>query len=186
MSWESCLVAVYSPDGPAEDAVRRLEQRGFPAGQVHLIGRARQDGSPTSGSITPEAAAKAPAPVQESAAGVFGRLLGAAAVLIPGVGPRLLADRAALALLDALDRCVDDVALIAWRRWLQFVGVPTEHAAAYAERLRARSCLVVALGSAQEEAGAEAVLRRTEPGQLDVFRGSAPTTGVHSDNLRAW
>jgi hypothetical protein len=167
MRWNNVLVAIYSQSAQAANAAGRLKYSGFPVDQVQLIEPSRRRTAQQVGS----AAAK------ESVASAFGRMIGAAAIVLPGVGHRLFFDQAGLTVLNGVDRFVDDLTEAAWCRWLQFVGLPREKAVYSAARLRTGCSIVAAWGSAQQVSQAEVVIRRTEPIKTDLSETSKRLVG---------
>ncbi len=87
----SSIVAVYSDHADAESAVRRLHEAGFAMGDLSIIGRDFQVSEEPTGFVSAGDYAKAGAGTGAWFGGLFGLLVGAAFLIIPGVGPVVIA-----------------------------------------------------------------------------------------------
>jgi hypothetical protein len=181
MNRESCLVAVFSQAGQAEEARRWLTRWGFPSGKLDVIEGVPGRDPHSDGAVRSDGARKPTAPGKESARSVWGRLVDAVAFLLPGVGEKVAAEKSALSVLDHLDRWVDFAGHHARRRLLKFAGVPHEQCAHYSDLIWAGNSLVIALGSADEVTAAKDVLRLAEPGELNVYPGDVSMTDGFSE-----
>ncbi len=107
----SSIVAVYPDHAAAEKAIQQLHEAGFAKCDLSIIGRDFQLREEPVGFISPGDYAKAGAATGASFGGLFGLLVGAAVVLIPGVGPVIVAGPLAAALLAGVEGAIAGTAL---------------------------------------------------------------------------
>ena len=100
--------------------------------------------------------------------GIFGLLVGAAFIWVPGVGPLVVAGSLASVLLGGLEGAVGGAALTGLLGWLTALGISKEHILKYEEHVKAGKYLVVAHGSADDVNKAKAILEKTKPVELAV------------------
>lgn len=151
---EQCVVAVYDEFAKASAAVQTLERSDFPSDQVSMA----------TGSLPPEMKVEqalkygdqttADSVKGAGIGGLIGMLLGTPLLLIPGVGPLLLAGPAFTAATGAIVGGF----LGAMTGW----GVHEDHLAGYEQAVRDGKILVVAGGDPEQVAEAKSVLESTE------------------------
>jgi hypothetical protein len=91
MSQENSVVGVYSHIDEAEDAVRKLGEAGFPIQHVSIIAKDLGTEKKVHGFVTSCDVAKSSARTGAWVGGIFGLLVGAAFLWVPGVGPLIVA-----------------------------------------------------------------------------------------------
>jgi uncharacterized membrane protein len=162
------VIGVYDNLSEAEDAVRALHERRFPMTQVSIVARDLESEKEVHGYITASDVAKSGAATGAWVGGLFGMLVGAAFIWIPGFGPVLVAGPLAAGLLGAIEGIVAGAAsggllgaLIGW-------GVSKQHITKYEEHLKGGRYLVIAHGGAEEVAKARDILEHTEAHELTV------------------
>lgn len=158
MSQENSIVGVYENMVAAEAAVRVLDQGGFPVNQISIIGQNLQSEKEVHGYITTGDVAKSGAGTGAWMGGIFGLLIGAAFIWVPGFGPLIVAGPFAAALLGGVEGAVAGAAgggllgaLVGW-------GVSKQHIVKYEEHLKGGKYLVIAHGSQEEIEKAKSVL----------------------------
>jgi hypothetical protein len=102
MNQESSVVRLYPTVDVAEEAVRKLGQGGFPIQDVFLITKDLGTEKKVPGFVTPCDVAKSAARTRAWVGGIFGLLVGAVFVWLPGVGPLILAGSLTSALMGGL------------------------------------------------------------------------------------
>ena len=105
------IVAVYPDHAAAEKAVRQLHKAGFAMHDLSIIGRDFQMTEEPVGFISAGDCAKAGAETGAWFGGLFGLLVGAAFLILPGVGPVVVAGPLAAALLAGLEGAIAGTAL---------------------------------------------------------------------------
>src|SRR5262249_49478980 len=125
------------------------------------------------GFVTSCDVAKASARTGAWVGGLFGVLVGAAFVWLPGVGPLVVAGSLTSALLGGLEGAVAGAAFTGVLGWLASLGISKQHILKYEESVKAGRYLVIAHGSPDEVKKARQALTDTKPEQLDVHNLSA-------------
>jgi hypothetical protein len=173
MSQESSVVGTYTHIDQAEEAVRKLGQSGFPIQHVSIIAKDLGTETKIHGFVTPCDVAKSSARTGAWVGGIFGLLLGAAVVWIPGLGPLVVAGSLTTALLGGLEGAVAGAATAGVFGWLASLGISKQHILKYEQSVRAGKYLVIAHGSPADADKARTVLAGTGPAELDVHGQAA-------------
>jgi hypothetical protein len=155
------VVGVYDSMDAAEAAVRTLAQSNFPIQQVSLVSQNLHSERTVHGFITTGDVAKSGAGIGAWTGGLFGLLVGAAFLWVPGVGPLLVAGPLAAALLGGIEGALAGAAggglLGALAGW----GISKEHILKYEDQIKGGKVLVIAHGSAEDVANARSILERS-------------------------
>jgi len=158
MSQENSIVEVYENIAAAEDAIRMLDRGGFPMKQISIVGQDLQSEKEVHGFITTGDVAKSGAGTGAWAGGLFGLLMGAAFIWMPGFGPLVVAGPFASALLGGVEGAVAGAAgggllgaLIGW-------GVSKQHIVKYEEHLKGGKYLLIVHGSQEDIDKARSIL----------------------------
>jgi len=99
-------IATYPDHESAEDAVRQLQKAGIPMQNLSIIGKDFETVEKPVGFVTTGDVAKGGAKVGAWTGGIFGLLVGAAFLILPGVGPVVIAGPLAAALLGGIEGAV--------------------------------------------------------------------------------
>src|SRR5580693_8651757 len=118
MSYENSVVLVYSHLDEAEAAVKKLGEGGFPIQHVSIIAKDLGNEKKVHGFVTSCDVAKSTAKTGAWVGGIFGMLVGAAFLWVPGVGPLIVAGSLASALLGGLEGAVAGAAFSGTLGWL--------------------------------------------------------------------
>ena len=100
------MVGVYAHIDQAEDAVRMLGEGGFPIQHVSIIAKDLGTEKKVHGFVTSCDVAKSSARTGAWVGGIFGLLVGAAFLWVPGVGPLIVAGSLASAVLGGVEGAV--------------------------------------------------------------------------------
>lgn len=168
MSQESSVVCLYPSVDAAEEAVRKLGQGGFPIQHVSIITKDLGSEKKVHGFVTSCDVAKSAARSGAWVGGIFGLLVGAALVWLPGVGPLVVAGSLTSALMGGLEGAVAGAALSGVLGWLGSLGISKQHILKYEESVKAGKSLVVAHGTVEDVKKAEAILAGTSPAEINV------------------
>lgn len=169
MAEQSSVVAVYPDHASAEDAVKALEGAGFSLNHISIMGRDFQVSETPIGFVTTGDVAAQGASAGAWAGGIFGLLMGAAFLILPGVGPVVIAGPLAAALLGGVEGALAGAAIGGIAGALVGLGVSKEHAIKYETELKAGKFVVALRGTPEEVARAQETLRG----------GTAETTEVY-------
>ena len=173
---EQCVVGTYEQMSNAEEAVQRLQEGGFPVEKVSILARDFQSEKKVHGYVTACDTSKAGAKTGAWFGGLFGILVGAGFLWIPGLGPLLVAGPLAAVLLGGVEGAVGGAAFGGLLGGLSGWGISKKHILKYEEQLKAGKYLVVAHGSGKELGKAQSVMRATEPCELDMHAEPATET----------
>jgi hypothetical protein len=156
---QQSIVGVYDTLSQAEDAVRTLNRAGFPIQQVSILARDLTSERQVNGFLTAGDVATQGVSTGAWLGGLFGLLVGAAFIWVPGFGPLIVAGPLAAAIVGGIEGAVAGAAgggllgaLIGW-------GVSRDHVLKYEERLRGGQYLLVAHGTDSQVAQAGEILR---------------------------
>lgn len=163
---KSTVVGVFKTADEAEDAIRALDSAGVPIDRVSLVAKDVQSEKRVHGFVTSCDVAKAAAGTGAWLGGLFGLLVGAAFLWVPGVGPLVVAGSLTAALLGSVEGAVAGAAGAGLLSWLASLGISKEHILRYEEAVKAGKYLVSVQGSAAEVEKAQGVLQRHHAGEL--------------------
>src|SRR5580658_8857508 len=127
MSYESSIVVVYSHLDEAEEAVKKLGEGSFPVQRVSIIAKDLGTEKKVHGFVTSCDVAKTSAKTGAWVGGIFGALVGAAFIWVPGVGPLIVAGSLASALLGGIEGAVAGAAFSGMLGWLASLGISKQH-----------------------------------------------------------
>lgn len=164
---EHSVVGVYGRLDEAEDALRALGDSGFPINNVSIIARDLSDERRVHGYITSSDVAAEAASTGAWLGGIFGLLVGAAFVWLPGVGPLVVVGSLASGVIGGVEGAVVGAAFTGLLGWLIGLGISQDKALKYEEFIRAGKFLLVAHGPAEDAHKAREVLEGSGPEQLD-------------------
>jgi hypothetical protein len=170
---ENSVVGMYTNLDAAEDAVRQLGQGGFPIQHVSIIAQDLGSEKKIHGFVTACDVAKSSAQTGAWVGGIFGVLVGAAFLWVPGVGPLVVAGSLASVLLGGLEGAVAGAATTGLLGWLMGLGISRKHILKYEQHVKAGKYLLLAHGSPDEVAKAKQILTATKPTELDVHGPTA-------------
>jgi uncharacterized membrane protein len=166
------VVGIYDTMSRAEKAVQRLDQAGLSIKQVSIIARNLESEKRITGFVTTGDVVKATASIGAWTGGVFGLLVGAAFLWVPGFGQLIVAGPLAAALLGSLEGAAAVGATASVLGALIGWGVSKRHILKYEQSVGAGKFLVVYHGSASEVRQANDVLKETEPSSLQTHSQS--------------
>jgi uncharacterized membrane protein len=168
---EVSVGCVYDSMSQAESAIWKLSDGGFPITQISVVARNLESEKEVHGFVTAGDVAACGATTGAWMGGLFGLLIGAAFLWVPGFGPLLVAGPLAAALLGGVEGVVAGAAggglLGALVRW----GVSKQHILKYEERIKGGEYLLIAHGKPGEVAKAKSILEDTGATELTVHEG---------------
>jgi len=156
---------------------REIEQRRISNQQVSIVAQDLESERQVHGFVTAGDVAKSGAGTGAWVGGLFGLLIGAAFVWVPGFGPLLVAGPLAAMLLGGIEGAVAGAAgggvlgaLFGW-------GISKKHILKYEEVVKGGKYLVIANGSEDEVKKAHSILDQTNADELNLH---ASSEAVHS------
>jgi hypothetical protein len=164
---EHSVIGVYKRLSEAEAAVRSLGDGGFPIQNVSIVAQHLADERRVHGYVTACDVAKSSAATGAWVGGIFGLLVGAAFLWVPGVGPLVVAGSLAAVLLGGVEGAVAGAAASGLLGWLLGLGISREKILKYEAAVRAGKFLVIARGPADAAERGRAILAGSGAEQLD-------------------
>jgi uncharacterized membrane protein len=162
------VVGIYHTMSAAEEAVHTLDRAGFPLKQVSIVAQNLESEKEIQGYITAGDVAASGAGTGAWVGGLFGLLVGAAFIWVPGFGPLLVAGPLAAVLLGGVEGAVVGAAsggllgaLVGW-------GISKQHILKYEEKVKSGKYLVIAHGDAETVSKAHTILEGTNVEELVV------------------
>jgi hypothetical protein len=166
----SSVVAVY-PDHPsAEHAVRQLHHEGFALADLSIVGRDFQTSEEPIGFVSAGDYATAGAKTGACFGGLFGLVVGAAFLVLPSVGPIVVAGPLSAALVAAIEGALAGTALGSLAGALVGWGVPRDRALKYETQVKGGKFLVIVRANREVAARARNILAPQSPDQIDVYK----------------
>ncbi len=170
----SSIVAVYPDHAAAEQAIRQLHHAGFAIGDLSIVGRDVQVSEEPTGLISPGDYAKAGAGAGASVGGLLGLLVGAAVLIIPGVGPVVVAGPLVAAVLAGVEGAIAGTALGGLAGALVGWGVPKDRAIKYETHVKGGKFIVVVRGVPEVIERARSLLGQHMPEHLEAYDPIGP------------
>jgi hypothetical protein len=170
---DQSVVGVYKRLDQAEEAVRALGDGGFPIENVSIIAQDLSDERRVHGYITSGDVATEAATTGAWVGGIFGLLVGAAFVWLPGVGPLVVVGSLASVVLGGLEGAVAGAAVTGLLGWFIGLGISQEKALKYEEFIRAGKFLLVAHGPAEDAQKAHKALTGSGAEHLELHEAAA-------------
>jgi hypothetical protein len=166
---ESSVVAVYRDQTAAEHALRKLHEAGFATSDLSIVGRDFQISEQPIGFINAGDYASAGAAAGAWFGGLLGLCVGAAFLVLPGVGPVVVAGPLATAFLAGIEGALAGTALGSLAGALIGWGVPKDRALKYETHLKGGKFLVIARAEAQAIGRARDLLDPHHAEQIEFF-----------------
>jgi hypothetical protein len=169
----SSIVAVYPDHAKAEHAVRQLHQAGFPLGDLSIVGRDFQVTEEPFGFISPSDYAKVGAETGAWFGGMFGLFIGAGFLILPGLGPIVVAGPIAASLLAGIEGAMAGTALGSLAGALVGWGVPKDRALKYETLVKGGKFLVLVRSVPEVVARARSLLAPKKVDHVEVYEPPA-------------
>jgi hypothetical protein len=170
------VIGVYDNMPKAEDAVRALGTGGFPIEQISVVAQDLQSEKQVHGYVTTGDVAVDGAATGAWMGGLFGILVGAAFMWVPGFGPLLVAGPLAAMLVGGIEGALAGAAggglmgaLVGW-------GVSRKHILKYEEHVKGGKYLVIAHGTSDQVMTARDILRQTNVEELNLHTAAVAET----------
>lgn len=165
------VVGIYKTLDEAEAAVHQLAQSQFPINQVSIVSSGLQSEKDIHGYVTQGDVAKTGAGTGAWMGGIFGLLVGAAFLWVPGVGPLIVAGPLAAALMGGAEGAAVGAGAGGLLGALGGWGVKKQHILKYEDAVKADQYLVVAHGTSADVSHAQSILATTASTSLETHQG---------------
>ncbi len=175
---ENSVVAVFGEHSGAENAIRELKKAGFDIRRFSIVGRDFHTEDNVVGFYTTGDRMKYWGKMGAFWGGLWGLLVGAAFLIIPGVGPVVVAGPVASWIIGALEGAIFVGGVSVLGAALVSVGIPRDRALKYESSVKAGKFLLISHGTPAEAERVRNVLDATEAEMVDVDRVPSTTTRV--------
>jgi hypothetical protein len=170
----SSIVAVYPNHDAAERMVRHLHEAGIPLSDLSIVGHGSQTTEEPVGFVSESDYATAGAATGAWFGGLFGLCVGAAFLVLPGVGPVVIAGPLAAALLAGIEGAVAGTALGSVAGALIGWGIPKDRALKYETHVIGGRFLVIIRAEPEVVNNIRNMLDHEAPAQVDVYGQTKP------------
>jgi hypothetical protein len=167
---ENSVVAVFGEHSGAENAIRDLKKAGFDIRRFSIVGRDFHTEDNVVGFYTTGDRMKYWGKTGAFWGGLWGLLVGAAFLIIPGVGPVVVAGPAASWIIGALEGAIFVGGVSVLGAALVSVGIPRDRVLKYESSVKAGKFLLISHGTPAEAERVRNVLDATEAEMVDVHR----------------
>lgn len=166
---QSSAVAIFTDHSGAEGAIRDLKKAGFDITKLSLVGRDYQAEDGVVGFYKTGDRMKYWGKLGAFWARAWGQLAGAAFLIIPGVGPVLVAGPMASWVIGALECAIFVGGLSAFGAGLISLGIPRDKALKYESSVKAGKFLLISHGTDEEAIRVKPILEMTEAEEIGVY-----------------
>lgn len=170
---DQSVIGIYASMENVEKAINALSQGGFPIKQVSVTAQNIENEKKVHGFVTTGDIAKTGAASGAWFGGVFGLLIGAAFVWVPGFGAMLIGGPLATALLGGAEGALFGATSGGLMGGLMGWGVSKKHIIKYEEKMKAGKYLVIAHGSAEEVSQAHNILSSSNSEEVTLHADSS-------------
>jgi hypothetical protein len=170
---EYSVVGVYQVLSAAEDAVRSLGDGGFPIQKISIVAKHLEDDRRVHGYVTACDVARSAAASGAWVGGIFGLLVGAAFLWVPGVGPLVVAGPLASVLLGGIEGAVAGATTYGILGWLMGLGIAKDKVLKYEKAVKSGKFLLIAHGSAADVRKARDILSASAAEHLEIHAPAA-------------
>ena len=165
----SSIVAVYPDHDAAERAIRRLHEAGIAMSDLSIVGRDFQTTEEPVGFVSAGEYATAGAATGAWFGGLFGLCIGAAFLILPAVGPVVIAGPLSAAFLGGIEGALAGTALGSLAGALVGWGVPREKALKYEKHVKGGKFLVIVRGEPEVVARAQTLLGEHTAEHVEIY-----------------
>ncbi len=169
-------VAIYKSHAEAEAAIKTLQQAGFDLKKLSIVGRDYHTDEHVVGYYNAGDRIKFWGKEGLFWGGIWGMLFGSAFLLVPGIGPVIVAGPLVAWVVGALESAAVVGGLSAIGAGLYSLGIPKDSILSYETAFKAGKFVLVAHGSAQEVSHAREIIGDTHAEAFEQTLCSAQST----------
>ena len=167
------VAAIYPDHLAAERAVRQLHEAGFDLDELSIVGRDFQETDEPCGLVSRADYIKTGMKTGSMFGGLLGLCVGAAFLILPGIGPVVVAGPLAAALLAGIEGAVAGTALGSLAGALVGWDVPNDRAVKYEKQVEGGKFLVFVRSVPEVVSRARSLLAAQGPDHIDVYEPPA-------------
>jgi len=165
---QSSAVAIFTDHAGAENAIKELKKCGFDIKKLSIVGRDYHSEDNVVGFYRTGDRMKYWGKMGAFWGSLWGLLAGAAFLIIPGVGPVVIAGPVAAWVVGALEGAVFVGGVSALGAGLVSLGIPKDKVLKYESSIKAGKFLLISHGTDQEVIRARTILESTEAEGVDM------------------
>jgi len=173
---KSSVVAIFGQHSAAEQAIKELENAKFDIKKLSIIGKDYHTEDSVVGFYSTGDRIKYWGKLGAFWGGIWGLLVGAAVLFIPGVGPIVVAGSIVTGIAAALEGALVVGGLSALGAGLYSLGVPKDSILKYETSVQAGKFILIAHGTADEVEKARGILQAADAEQVNVHAPSGEAT----------
>jgi len=170
------VVAIFADHQGADTAVKKLAAEGIDMKHLSVVGKGYHTDEKVVGFYNAGDRIKFWGKNGALWGGLWGWLMGALFMLIPGIGHVVVLGYLATMVVSAAEGAIVVGGLSALGAALYSSGIPKDSVIEYETALKSDQFLVMAHGPAEEMARAKAILETQTPSRVDLHEGAAPST----------
>ncbi len=159
----NATVATFNTHESAESAIKELEKSGFDMKKLSIIGRDYHTDEKVVGYYNTGDRMRYWGSQGAFWGWIWGLLFGSALVVVPGIGPLMLAGPVVLWIFGAIESAVVVGGLSALGAGLYSIGIPNDSVLQYETAIKSGKFIVMAHGTEEEAMAAHEVLVRNKP-----------------------
>jgi hypothetical protein len=159
MAGEGGVIAVYNSHVEAEDGIKQLQKSGFDMKKLSIVGKDYHTEEHPVGYYNVGNRMRYWGKLGAFWGGMWGLLFGWAFFWVPGIGPLLAAGPLVSTIVAALEGAAVTGSLSALGAALFSLGIPKDSVLSYEMAIKAGKFMVVAHGTGEEVAKAQAIFR---------------------------
>jgi len=175
---QNSVVAIFGEHSGAENAVQELKKGGFDIKKLSIVGRDYHTEEHVVGFYNTGDRMKYWGKLGAFWGGLWGVLLGAAFLFIPGIGPVVAAGSIVTWIIGALEGAVVVGGLSALGAALFSLGIPKDSVVRYETSIKAGKFVLVAHGTAEEVQKARSILQTTGAEEINVHQAQEEAARV--------
>lgn len=167
---QSSAVAVFSDHTSAENAIKELKKAGFDIKKLSIVGRDYHSEENVVGFYQTGDRMKYWGKMGAFWGGLWGLLAGAAFLIIPGIGPVVIAGPVAAWIVGALEGAVFVGGVSALGAGLVSLGIPKDKVLKYETSIKAGKFLLLSHGTDEDVLRAKKLLETTAAEEVDIHQ----------------
>lgn len=164
----SFAIATFTNHPAAENAIQELSQRGFDIKKLSIVGRDYHSEENVIGFYTRGDRIKYWGKLGAFWGGVWGLLAGSAFLLIPGIGPLLVAGPITTWVVGALEGAILVGGVSALGAGLVGLGIPKDKVVKYESSIKAGKFLLISHGNNEDAKRANDILRQLKAEEVEL------------------
>jgi hypothetical protein len=167
---QSSAVAIFTDHTNAENAIKELKKGGFDIKKLSIVGRDYHSEENVVGFYQTGDRMKYWGKMGAFWGGLWGLLAGAAFLIIPGIGPVVIAGPVAAWIVGALEGAVFVGGVSALGAGLVSLGIPKDKVLKYESSIKAGKFLLLSHGTDEDVLRAKKLLETTAAEEVDIHR----------------